>query len=130
MNVNNRKENAKCIEHKYRVREKVLLEKPGLISKLSTPHTGPYQITRTYTNGTVSIQHSIVNERINMRSLLTPYRIKNMYCPIREGSAIHCITVHSISVAIQYTLLLLVSNTTVVQWPCTVFGYFGRLVIQ
>ena len=42
--------------------------------------------------------------------------------------AIHC-TVHSINVAIQYTLLL-VSNTTVVQWPCTVFGYTGRLVIQ
>ena len=47
-------------------------------------------------------------------------------CAAGKPAAIHC-TVHSISVAIQYTLLL-VSNTTVVQWPCTVFGYTGRLV--
>ena len=50
INVNNPKENAKCIEHEYRVGEKVLLEKPGLISRLSTPRTGPYWITHTYTN--------------------------------------------------------------------------------
>ena len=35
----------------------------------------------------------------------------------------------SISNSIQYTLLL-VSATTVVQWPCTVVGYTGRLVIK
>ena len=35
-----------------------------------------------------------------------------------------------ISVATQYTLLLVLSNTTVVQWPGTVFRYTGRLVIQ
>jgi hypothetical protein len=35
INVNNKKENLKKIEHKYRVGEKVLLEKPELISKLS-----------------------------------------------------------------------------------------------
>ena len=40
INVNNCKESAKCIEHEYRVGEKVLLlDKPGLISKLSAPHT-------------------------------------------------------------------------------------------
>jgi hypothetical protein len=37
--VNNCRENAKCIEHEYHVREKVLSEKPGLISKLSAPRT-------------------------------------------------------------------------------------------
>ena len=73
INVNNRKENAKCIEHEYRVREKVLLEKPGLISKLSAPRTGPYQITHTYTNGKVRIQCGVVNERVNIRRL-TPYK--------------------------------------------------------
>ena len=68
INVNNRKENAKCIEHEYRVGAKVLLEKPGLISKLSAPRTEPYWITRTYTNGTVRVQHhGIVNERVNIR---------------------------------------------------------------
>ena len=72
INVNNRKENVKCIEHKYRVGEKVLLEKPGLISKLPAPHTGPNWITHTYNNGTVRVQRGIVNERVNIRRL-TPY---------------------------------------------------------
>ena len=70
INVNNRKENAKRIEHEYRVGEKVLLEKQGLLSKrLSAPHTGPYRITHTYTNGTVRVQLGIVNERVNLRRL-------------------------------------------------------------
>ena len=73
INVNNRKENAKCIEHEYRVGEKVLLEKPGLISKLPAPHTGPNWITHTYNNGTVRVQRGIVNERINIRRLI-PYK--------------------------------------------------------
>jgi hypothetical protein len=73
INVNNRKENLKRIEHEYRVGEKVLLEKPGLISKLSAPRTGPYRITETYANGTVRIQRGVVNERVNIRRL-TPYK--------------------------------------------------------
>jgi hypothetical protein len=69
VNVNNRKESSKRIEHKYRVGEKVPLEKPGLISKLSAPHTGPYRIAETYTNGTVCIQRGVVNERVDIRRL-------------------------------------------------------------
>ena len=86
INVNNRKENAKRIEHKYRVGEKVLLEKAELISKLSAPRTGPYRITHTHTNGTVRIQRGAVNERVNIRRLM-PY--KDAHCPIREASALH-----------------------------------------
>ena len=74
MNVNNRKENTKCIEHEYHVGEKVLLEKPGLIFKLSAPRTGPYRITHTYTSGTVRVQRGIVNERVNIRRLTPPYK--------------------------------------------------------
>ena len=48
-----------------------MLEKPGLIFKLSAPHTGPYRITHTYTNGTVRIQCGIVNERVNIRPIPT-----------------------------------------------------------
>jgi hypothetical protein len=74
INVNNRKENAKRIAHEYRVGDKVLLEKPGLASKLSAPHTGPYWITHTYTNGTVRVQRGIVNECVNILGCLTPYK--------------------------------------------------------
>jgi hypothetical protein len=73
INVNNRKENLIRIEHEYRVGKKVLLEKPGLISKLSAPRTGPYRITVTYANGTVRIQRGVVNERVNIRRL-APYK--------------------------------------------------------
>ena len=47
------------------------------------------------------------------------------------GPKSRCTTLYraSISNSIQYTLLL-VSATTVVEWPCTVVGYTGRLVIQ
>ena len=48
-----------------------------------------------------------------------------------SNKATYCTTQYraSISRSRQYTLLL-VSNTTVVHWPCTVFRYTGRLVIQ
>ena len=102
INVNNRKENAKRIEHENRVGEKVLLEKPGLVSKLSAPHTGPYRITHTYTNGTpVRIQCGVVNERVNIRRL-TPYKERALAAQL--GKRVHytapCIT---FSVAIQKT---------------------------
>ena len=73
IDYNVRRENLKRIEHEYRVGDKVLLEKPGLISKLSAPCTGPYRITETYTNGTVRIQRGVVNERVNIRRI-TPYK--------------------------------------------------------
>ena len=46
------------------------------------------------------------------------------------STALHC-TVHPLVTvdSRQYTLLL-VSNTTLVHWPCTVLGYNRRLVIQ
>jgi hypothetical protein len=67
-------ENSKRIEHEYRVGEKVLLEKPGLISKLSAPRTGPYWITEAFTNGTVCIQRGVVIERVITMRRLTPYK--------------------------------------------------------
>ena len=73
INVHNRKENVKRIEHKYHVGVKVLLKKPGLTTKLSAPRTGPYWITDTYANGTVRIQRGVVNERVNIRCH-TPYK--------------------------------------------------------
>jgi hypothetical protein len=34
----------------------VLLETPGILRKLLTPHTGPYPVTNVYKNGTIRIQ--------------------------------------------------------------------------
>ena len=68
----NARENKKRIKHEYRVGDKVLIEKPGIIRKMSTPHEGPYPVTKVYTNGTVRIRRGSVNEQINIRRL-TPY---------------------------------------------------------
>ena len=73
IDVNNKMENLKRIEHEYCVGKKVLLEKPGLVFKLSAPCAGPYRITKTYAYGTVRIQRGVVNERVNIRRL-TPYK--------------------------------------------------------
>ena len=89
IHVNNRKENAKRIEHEYRVGEKVRLEKPGLISKLSAPRTGPNRITHTCTNGRVRVQHGIINECVNIRRL-TPYKERVLPNQGSECSTLYC----------------------------------------
>jgi hypothetical protein len=55
----------------------------------------------------------------------TPYRYKARFGTAHE---VTCKLRELIS-SRQYTLLL-VHNTKVVQWPCTVFGYTSRLVIK
>ena len=72
INQSNSRENSKQKPFDYKVGDKVLLEKPGIIPKMSTPRTGPYHIQQTFTNGTVIIQKGVVNQRINIRQL-TPY---------------------------------------------------------
>ena len=45
---NNAAENAKRHTHEYKPGDKVLLEKPGIVSKMSTPRTGPYDVLQVY----------------------------------------------------------------------------------
>ena len=70
--TDNARENSKRIGHTYKTGDKVLLSKPGIIPKLSTPREGPYKIIRVYTNGTVRIQRGPVASRVNIRRL-TPF---------------------------------------------------------
>jgi transposase InsO family protein len=69
---NNSRENSKRISHDYKIGDKVLIEKPGINRKLSTPRSGPHVVKKVYTNGTVLIQRGAVTERVNIRRL-TPY---------------------------------------------------------
>ena len=52
---NNKRENKSRIPHEYSVGDKVTLDKPEIIRKLSTPKTGPFTIERVYNNGTIAI---------------------------------------------------------------------------
>jgi hypothetical protein len=66
------RENATRIQNKYNVRDKVLLDKPGLLRKSTQPRTGPHTVTRIYQNSTVQIKRGAINERVTLRRL-TPY---------------------------------------------------------
>ena len=72
INKSNDRENVRRVDHDYAVGEKVLVEKPGINRKMSQPRTGPYEIVRVHTNGTVRIRRGAVTERVNIRRL-TPY---------------------------------------------------------
>ena len=56
----------------YKVGQKVLVIKGGILRKAEDPHDGPYKITEVFTNGTVRIQRGTINEKLNIRRLL-PY---------------------------------------------------------
>ena len=68
----NARENNKRQKYTYKIGDKVLLTKPGILPKLSVPREGPYKILKVHTNGTVRIQRGIVAMRVNIRRL-TPY---------------------------------------------------------
>ena len=68
----NTQENAKRIAHDYQVGDKVLLETPGILRKMSQPRQGPFKIVKVHTNGTVRIRRKNITEQVNIRRL-TPY---------------------------------------------------------
>ena len=69
INKSNSLENSKRLKHTYNIGNKVLLTKPGIRRKLSTPKDGPYSILKVYSNGTVKLQRGIIQETVNIRRL-------------------------------------------------------------
>ena len=70
---NNNRENNSRVDFDYRVGQKVLLRKDGIIHKAELKYNGPYIITEVHTNGTIRIQQrGTVSERLNIRRV-TPY---------------------------------------------------------
>ena len=88
INKSNRRENSKRVRHEYKPGDKVLLEKPGIIPKMSRPRTGPYTVLKIHTNGTLTIKSGAVTDRVNIRRL-TPYfeRIDRDH---REANDVRC----------------------------------------
>ena len=73
INNSNNRENKRRKDYQYQVGQKVLLEKPGMLRKMSVPFEGPYQVTRVFTNGTLNIQKGAVTQRVNIRRI-QPYK--------------------------------------------------------
>ena len=73
IDMSNQRENSRRIPYDYQVGMKVLLEKAGINPKLTAPRTGPYEITKIHTNGTIQIQKDeATTERVNIRRV-TPF---------------------------------------------------------
>jgi hypothetical protein len=68
----NERENDTRLSHDYQVGDKILLSKPGIIWKMSSPRTGPFEIIKVHTNGTVCIRRGNITEQVNIRRI-TPY---------------------------------------------------------
>jgi hypothetical protein len=68
----NERENATRIAYNYNVGDRVLRKKKGIRRKFSKKKTDPYQIIAIHTNGTVTIQKGVQQDRISIRNI-EPY---------------------------------------------------------
>jgi hypothetical protein len=73
INRSNIRENSSRIPHEYQRGDCVLLSTPGILPKLNSPRTGPYDIVEVHNNGTVTIKKGHVQQRVNIRRILPYY---------------------------------------------------------
>jgi hypothetical protein len=70
---NAERENSKRIDYDYRVGDKVLIVKEGILRKAESRYgKEPCTITTVHTNGTIRVQCGSKSERINIRRV-TPF---------------------------------------------------------
>ena len=70
---NTLRENKTRVDYDYKVNEKVLIAKDGILRKSESKYgKDPWTITTVHTNGTIRVQHGTKSERINIRRV-TPY---------------------------------------------------------
>ena len=62
VNDSNRKESKKQIDHEYKNSDKVFLEKPGILYKVSAPYSGPYEVPRVFMNDIINIKKGAVTK--------------------------------------------------------------------
>lgn len=53
----NERENAGRINHTYKKGDMILIQRPGIICKLSIPFLGPYRVVRHNKNGTITYEN-------------------------------------------------------------------------
>ncbi len=64
----NKRENSTCVDYDYKVGDKILIRKDGILRKAeSIWRKDPWTITTVHTNGTIRIQCGTKSERINIR---------------------------------------------------------------
>ena len=73
------KENSRHLKHDYKFGDQVLLYKPGIQRKLSTPKEGPYVILKVHANGMVKIWRRIIEETVHI-CRLEPFFVWAFHC--------------------------------------------------
>jgi len=63
------RENKSRVQHDYKVGDRVLYTKPGVIPKMEQPRTGPFEVKQVHVNGTITIQKGVVSDRVNIRNV-------------------------------------------------------------
>ena len=65
---NNARDNEGRIDYDYKVGQKVLVRKEGILRNAESRwHKKPWLITTVHTNGTITVQHGNKLERMNIR---------------------------------------------------------------
>ena len=66
--LNNLRENKKRIDYDYKVGDKILVRKDGILRKAESRwHIEPWTIVSVHTNGTIRVQRGNKSERLNIR---------------------------------------------------------------
>jgi hypothetical protein len=66
--INTERENRLRIDYDYKIGDKVLVRKDGILRKSESPyHREPWTITSVHTNGTIRVQRGTKSERMNIR---------------------------------------------------------------
>jgi hypothetical protein len=67
-NCGNQGKNAKCVDYDYKIRDKILVIKEGILRKAESNYSKePWTITTVHTNGTIMIQCRTRTKRLSIR---------------------------------------------------------------
>ena len=68
--LNNMRENEKRLDYDYKVGDKILVRKDGILRKAESRwHNEPWTIVSVHTNGTIRVQRGNKSERLNIRQV-------------------------------------------------------------
>ncbi len=70
--LNTKRENRTGVNYEYKVGDKVLVRKDGILCKTESRYqSDPWTITTDHTNGTIRVQRRSKSERLNIRRVIS-----------------------------------------------------------
>jgi hypothetical protein len=76
--LNTKRENKTRVDFDYKVGDKVLVRKDGILRKTESRYqSDPWTITTVHTNGTIRVQHGSKSERLNIRRVIPFFETTN-----------------------------------------------------